>query len=171
MFYLKKIRREIYLEPKHLGPNLQKHLKDVISRDSKGRCLGKLGYVITIVDIKDEDIRAGKINYDDGSVNFSVFFTALLFRPFENQVLEVVVTATNENGLYAQIGPLVIFINRHNIPNDFEYKDPYWRSSNDDMEIKENSLIRIRVIGIRFCPNNIEAIGTMEGTYLGLTEL
>ena len=97
MFFVKKLRRDILLEPKYLGSRLKLSVKKRIEEELQGQCLGKYGYVISVLPIQDEDITPGLIDNDTGSVNVIVWYNALLLRPFKNEVLDtVVVTASEE---------------------------------------------------------------------------
>ncbi len=44
------------------------------------------------MDIQDENIKAGLIDNDTGSVMVSVYYSAMLFRIFRNEVVDAVVT-------------------------------------------------------------------------------
>lgn len=49
-----------------------------------------------IIEIKDEDIIVGLIDNDTGAVNITAWYNAILLRPFPNEVLDAIVTNTNE---------------------------------------------------------------------------
>lgn len=40
MFYSKKLKRDILLEPHFLGPKFQEHVTKKLSLDLEGQCLG-----------------------------------------------------------------------------------------------------------------------------------
>jgi DNA-directed RNA polymerase subunit E'/Rpb7 len=40
MFFIKKLRRDILLEPKYLGPKLKTFVKERIFAELEGQCLG-----------------------------------------------------------------------------------------------------------------------------------
>ena len=114
MFFVKKLHREILLEPCFIGAQLKERVKMRIMTELEGQCLGKNGYVISILDVDDNDIRPGKIDNDTGAVSVDVHFFAILLRPFKNEVMDtVVITATDENGFFTRAGPLQIFVSRH----------------------------------------------------------
>lgn len=96
MFFVKDLRKDILLEPKHLGAQLKDRVKQRVLDEMDGQCLGKYGYVVNILDIKDENISPGPIDMDTGSVRVEVWYTALLLRPFKNEVLDAVVVSANE---------------------------------------------------------------------------
>ncbi len=96
MFYVKKLRRDILLEPRFLGPNMKKLVKQRLFDELEGQCLGKLGYVISVLDINDGDITAGLIDMDTGAVNITVWYSAILLRPFKNEVIDTVVFSASD---------------------------------------------------------------------------
>ena len=48
--------------------------------------------------LQDSDIKAGRIEYETGSVEVEVAFTVLLFRPFRNEIIDATVTTVTEVG-------------------------------------------------------------------------
>jgi DNA-directed RNA polymerase II subunit RPB7 len=96
MFFMKKLRRDILLEPQHLGPRMKELVKQRLFEELEGQCLGRLGYIISILDIDDADISAGLIDIDTGSVNIGVWYSAILLRPFKNEVLDAVVFSASD---------------------------------------------------------------------------
>ena len=96
MFFLRKLRRDILLEPQFLGSHLKELVRQRVLEELEGQCLGKLGYVIAIYDIHNDDITAGMIDNDTGAVLVSVWYNAILLRPFRNEVLDSVATVSNE---------------------------------------------------------------------------
>lgn len=46
--------------------------------------------------LQDQDIKAGRIEYETGSVEVEVAFTVLLFRPFRNEIIDAQVTTVTE---------------------------------------------------------------------------
>jgi DNA-directed RNA polymerase II subunit RPB7 len=96
MFFMKKLRRDILLEPQFLGPRMRELVKARLFEELEGQCLGRLGYIISILDIDDSDISAGLIDIDTGSVNISVWYSAILLRPFKNEVLDAVVFSSSD---------------------------------------------------------------------------
>ena len=98
------------LEPHHLGAKLIEKVKEKITSEVEGQCLGANGYVIQIVDY--QNIIPGSIDIDTGAVQVTVLYEAILMRPFKNEVLDAIVTsATNEvSNLYPFALFFAIFI-------------------------------------------------------------
>ncbi len=122
MFFLKRLRKDLLLEPHLLGRSLVKHVKDRVHDELEGSCMGRNGYIITIFEIGDEDLETGLVDMDTGALNISVSYLALLFRPFTNEVLDAVVTsASDETGFFSRVGPLVVFVSRYAMPEDISF--------------------------------------------------
>mmetsp|Transcript_17886 Transcript_17886/g.26396 ORF Transcript_17886/g.26396 Transcript_17886/m.26396 type:complete len:175 (-) Transcript_17886:183-707(-) len=170
MFFLKKLRRDIQLEPIHFGPNLKEHVKDRVRRELLGSSLGKHGYVIEIIEIADEDIIFGLLDNDSGAVNVTAWYSAILLRPFPNEVLDAVVVNATESGFFASVGPLVIFVSRHAMTEDIRYdytRGDCWCSDDQEVEIREGSVVRLRIMGITVEAGAVGAVGTIKDNYLG----
>lgn len=59
-----------------------------------------------------------------GSVHVTVKYRVMLLRPFRNEVLDAIVTmASDESGFFAAVGPLQIFVSRHNMPDDIGFDE------------------------------------------------
>ena len=166
------LRRDIQLEPVHLGRNLLTKVKDRVTYEVEGICLGKLGYVIHIINLYDEDISCGLIDNDSGAVNISVRFRAIVFRPFEHEVVDAVVTtASDETGFFANVGPLSIFVSRHCMSEDihFDYvRGDTWASEDGEVEIREGTVVRLRILGLTIGAHSMDAVGTIKDDFLGM---
>ena len=47
MFFYKKLKKTLLLEPMFLGPNMQL-VRDKIFSEVEGTCIGKLGYIVSV---------------------------------------------------------------------------------------------------------------------------
>lgn len=175
MFFVKKLRRDILLEPQYLGNKLRDYVKQRIFTELEGQCLGKHGYVISVLDVKNEDIIPGMIDNDTGAVNITVWYSVILLRPFRNEVMDTIVCmASDENGFFTKVGPLQIFVSRHCMPEDMAFNHisgDSWISEDGKVEIRDGSLVRLRIIGLVIDAGVISAIGTIKETYLGQLEM
>lgn len=66
MFFIKELRKDLLLLPQYLGPKILSHVKAKLSQELTGQCLGKHGYVLSILEIDDNNILPGKIENDTG---------------------------------------------------------------------------------------------------------
>jgi DNA-directed RNA polymerase II subunit RPB7 len=170
MFFLKRLKRELQLHPKHFGPKLKAVIRERLIEEVEGASLGKDGYVITVTRVSDEDIGQGLIE-DSGYVNFVVHYSAILFCPFKNEVMDAVVSFVNQLGFYADIGPLSVFVSRHAMPEDittYNSETETWVSDDKEVEIKSGCGVRLRIMGTTVDSTEINAVGTIKGDFLGL---
>ena len=71
MFFLKKLRRDLQLEPQLLGRSLTEHVKHRIREELEGTCLGRHGYIIYILEVSEDDIEPGLVDLDTGALNIT----------------------------------------------------------------------------------------------------
>lgn len=174
MFFYKRLKKELLLEPMYLGPNLMTLVRDRIISEVEGTCLGNLGYVVSIQGINEEDIRPGFIDNDTGSVNVVVWYSAILFRPFTSEIVDAVVTsASDSQGFFCKVGPMSIFVSHLAVPDDIKFdtvREDCWVSAQGDVEIREGSLVRLRIMGLTVEANLIRGVGSMRDNYTGLID-
>ena len=130
--------------------------------------------MISVLEVHSNDLPPGQVDNDTGSVTLEVEYTVILLRPFRNEVLDTVVTmASDENGFFTRLGPLQIFVSRHCMPEDISFNTASgdcWVSEDEKVEIREGSVVRLRVIGISIDAGNIHAVGTINENHLGQLE-
>ena len=68
MFYVKHLEHEIVLEPIHFGPKLKSTLVRLLKEEVEGLALATYGYVVQVIDVPENDIKFGVIEYDTGDV-------------------------------------------------------------------------------------------------------
>ena len=162
------------MEPFHFGPKLRATLVRLLKEQVEGLALANYGYVVNVIDVPEEQIEPGIIEFDTGSVVFTVKYTALLLRPFINEVLDAVVSQCNALGFFAFAGPLRIFVSKHSMPpdmfNGFDNEKDAWISDDKEVVIASGSGVRLRIKGRTVEQGNITAIGTIKDSYLGLVD-
>jgi DNA-directed RNA polymerase II subunit RPB7 len=174
MFYVKSLDHEIVLEPVHFGSKLRATLVRLLKEQVEGLALATYGYVVNVIEVPEDEIRSGIIEYDSGNVVFTVKYTALLLRPFINEVLDAVVSQCNPLGFFAFCGPLRIFVSKHSMPEDmfhgFDPEKDAWISDDKEVIIAAGSGVRLKLKGRTVETGNITAIATIKDNYLGLID-
>lgn len=174
MFYIRNLEHEIVLEPVHFGSKLRTTLVRLLKDQVEGLALATYGYVVNVIEVPEEDIKSGIIEYDSGNVVFNVKYTALLLRPFINEVLDAVVGQCNQLGFFAFVGPLRVFVSKHNMPEDmlhgFDPEKDAWVSDDKEVVIAAGSGVRLKIKGRTVEAGNITSIGTIKDNYLGLID-
>lgn len=174
MFYVKTLEHEIVLEPVHFGPKLRATIVSLLREQVEGLALSTYGYVVNVIEVLENQIQSGIIEYDTGNVCFKVKYSALLLRPFLNEVLDAVVSQCNPLGFFAFVGPMRIFVSKHSMPEDmfngFDAQKECWVSDDKEVIISAGSGVRLKIKGRTVEQGNITAIGTIKDNYLGLVE-
>uniref|UniRef100_A0A7S4B3S9 DNA-directed RNA polymerase II subunit RPB7 n=1 Tax=Chrysotila carterae TaxID=13221 RepID=A0A7S4B3S9_CHRCT len=173
MFFHIEMERELLLYPRHFGPNINELLTQKLIQKVEGSCSGRYGFVICVTQVTS--IGDGRIREGAGVVTFQLKFTAIVFRPFKGEVLDAVVTTVNKMGFFAEVGPLQVFVSKHQTPTDMVFdaqSNPvsYVQHNIDEQPVRvtKDSEVRLRVIGTHFDASEIRAIGTIKENYLGL---
>lgn len=132
------------------------------------------GYVVNVIEVLEDQIKSGIIEYDSGNVVFTVKYTALLLRPFINEVLDATVSQCNSLGFFAFVGPLRIFVSKHSMPEDmfngYDGEKDAWISDDKEVIISSGCGVRLKIKGRTVEQGNITAIGTIKDNYLGLVD-
>uniref|UniRef100_A0A7S2JSE1 S1 motif domain-containing protein n=1 Tax=Leptocylindrus danicus TaxID=163516 RepID=A0A7S2JSE1_9STRA len=172
MFFVKELTHEIVLEPIHFGPKLRSTIVRLVKEQVEGLALANYGFVINVIEVPEDKVKSGIIEYDTGNVVFNVKYSALLLRPFTNEVMDATVSQCNPLGFFAFVGPLRIFVSKHSMPEDmfngFEGEKEAWISDDKEVEIVRGCPVRLKIKGSTVEEGNISAIGTIKDNYLGL---
>eukprot|EP00004_Rigifila_ramosa_P015436 TRINITY_DN3574_c0_g1_i4.p1 TRINITY_DN3574_c0_g1~~TRINITY_DN3574_c0_g1_i4.p1 ORF type:complete len:140 (+),score=40.33 TRINITY_DN3574_c0_g1_i4:243-662(+) len=136
-------------------------------------CFGKIGFVISIVQITE--VGPGRI-LETGNVVFKVSYDAVVFRPFVNEVIDAIVTQIiPESGVMAAAGPLKIFISTHGLPASLVLQDGFIVDSapadadgvaQPSSKLEVGGDLRLRIIGLKMESQELLAIGTLKGDFL-----
>lgn len=85
---------------------------------------------------------------------FNVKYSALLLRPFTNEVMDATVSQCNPLGFFAFVGPLRIFVSKHSMPEDmfngFDGEKEAWISDDKEVEIVRGCPVRLKIKGESF---------------------
>jgi len=68
---------------------------------------------------------------------------------------------------------LDIFVHKHNMPEDMTFdmdSGDAWVSEDGVVEIKEGSVVRLRVLGVSVDASTMNCLGSIKDTFLGLLE-
>ena len=71
-------------------------------------------------------------------------------------------------GVFAEAGPLDIFVSRHYIPPEYEFRadDASWASTETGVVIRAGAEMRVKVLGAN-ATGAVAAIGTINEPHLG----
>lgn len=89
---------------------MKKMLRNKLIQDVEGTCTGQFGYIICVMDSVNIDMGKGRIIPNDGSAEFEVKYTAIVWRPFKGEVVDGIVSNVQQLGVFVDVGPLTVFI-------------------------------------------------------------
>jgi DNA-directed RNA polymerase subunit E'/Rpb7 len=151
------INTKISLHISEIGKNLKNNLETKLISKISNKCIPE-GYVKPN-SIKIQSYSAGLLNMSE-YIEYHVIYQCMICHPVEGMLVNSTVKHITKAGLHCNVIdnnsniPIVVFIIRENsvLNNLF-------------LSIKENDLIQIRIIGIRFELNDpyISAIGELQG--------
>ena len=75
--------RTLSLHPSYFGPRMREFLRSKLLQDVEGTCSGQYGYIICVLDPDAIDIGPGKIVPGNGLAEFSIEYTAVVFKPYK----------------------------------------------------------------------------------------
>lgn len=177
MFYLVDLFREIDIPPRMFGPQLEQHIKEKVKKEAEETVDANVGYIITVKDV--DIIGKGRIRTDgSGFATFSVKYQCICMRVWRDEIIDAEVTAVHKLGISCRAGPIDIMVSEHHIPDDFSFRtlqhQNLWTSEENAevIEIREQSQVRLRIINVNVNGGHrMQAIGTMNGDYLGVINI
>lgn len=86
MFVLSKIEADVKISPQDLIKPPLTAVTEVIEKEYLDRIIPELGLAITIYDVLS--VEGGHIYPNDGAAYFKVVFRLVVFRPFNNELIE-----------------------------------------------------------------------------------
>lgn len=150
MFFSVELDHLIELEPRHFGPSLEKRLRSQLELDVEGVFDRQHGFIIAIKDNPEPKFGKGRIHAGRGEVTFRVKYTALVMMPFRGEVILGFVMKINKNGIFAESGPIKVYVSQHEIPKDFEFdlETGTFRSLESGETIAKDTELRIQITGV-----------------------
>eukprot|EP01134_Creolimax_fragrantissima_P008335 CFRG8335T1 len=164
MFFHIDLEHELVVHPQYFGPKLHKTIKLLLHEEVEGTCSGKYGYIIAVTQVVN--VGKGMIQEGRGLATFNVKYRAIVLRPFKGEVVDAEVTQVTKLGIFAQVGPLQIFVSRNNMSNSLVYDDTeqIFRSKEElfqALKVGQGDDVRIRIINTRRDFKETFAIGIL----------
>ncbi len=170
VFFRKRMHRTVHVHPQYLGRGLREHIKEVCKQEAQGErsVLSGVGFVILVLTIDDNAIGDGVIDHLTGTTRYEVEYDAILFRPFKNEVMDVSVKVCTSQGIFAEAGPLDLFVPKHFIPEAFEFRpeDAAWASPDTGAAIRPGTDMRVKILGAS-AAGQVAAIAAINEPFLG----
>ncbi|KAL8881066.1 MAG: hypothetical protein Q9198_001654 [Flavoplaca austrocitrina] len=167
MFFLRELEREITLHPSFFGPRTKEYLTTRLHEDVEGSCNGQY-YIITVLDAVS--ISEGRVVPGSGVAEYTIHYRAVVWRPFKGETVDAVVSSVNRMGVFADVGPLPVFVSSHLIPSEIKWDPnatPPQYTDNGEQTIEKGTHLRIKLIGTRSDVGSMFAIGSVKEDFLG----
>jgi DNA-directed RNA polymerase subunit E' len=103
MYYLDHRRDVVRVPPARLGPRMEDVLTELAQQQFEGKLVDGQDLTVLIRDVKP--VGEGRIIHGDGGVYQEVEYTALLFRPELQEVVEGQVVEVRKFGAFLRFGP------------------------------------------------------------------
>ncbi len=171
MYARVKIKDTVRVPPSRLGEDIMEVIKDLLWEQFEGRLDRECGVLIGIE--KVNDIGEGRIIEGDGGVYFDVEFTAIVFKPLLQEVVEGQVVEVVDFGAFVSIGPLDALLHMSQIMDDYmvyDEKNKRLIGKETKKSLTEGDLVRARIVALSLKEKEPEKskIGlTMRQPWLG----
>ncbi|KAI4117345.1 MAG: hypothetical protein LQ338_007566, partial [Usnochroma carphineum] len=167
MFFLRELERTVTLHPSFFGPRTKEYLTTRLLEDVEGTCTGQY-YIICVLD--SFSISEGRVVPGSGVAEYTIQYRAVVWRPFKGETVDAIVTSVNQMGVFADVGPLPVFVSNHLIPSDIKWDPnatPPQYTDNKDQVIEKGTHLRLKLIGTRSDVGSMFAIGSVKEDFLG----
>jgi len=168
MFFLLHRTQQIQLHPSYFGRNMKELVTSKLLKDIEGTCTGRY-YIISIMDTFE--ISEGRIIPGNGGAEFTVGYRAVVWKPFNGEAVDAIVTGLNPHGFFAFAGPSEIFVSKFSIPSEIKWQqnaNSAMFTNNEDITIEVGTHIRLKLLGTRSEVGHMYGIGELKEDYLGV---
>ncbi|ORZ40704.1 RNA polymerase Rpb7 [Catenaria anguillulae PL171] len=170
MFFVKDLNHIVELQPTLFTANIEDQLKRRLHDEVEGKYDSRVGYIVAVVSIIN--IGSGLVLPAMGSAQYSIKYRAILFKPFKNEVVDVLVTKINQFGFMCEIGAAEVFVSQALIPSAFKH-DPKgvsacFRDETGEQRIEPGVRVRLQILNTTSAADRVHCIGTMKGDGLGI---
>ncbi|KAL8433066.1 hypothetical protein Efla_006265 [Eimeria flavescens] len=173
MFFVVERWESVALRPAQLGPEYLSCVEALLRQQVEGKCLQSVGYVVCVIRVLQN--MPGRIQDSTGFVVVAAKYQAIVFKPFKEEVLDAVITDVNKLGLFAQCGPLKVFVSRASLASSYTFQamqeeEAVPSFSDGAVALRTGGEIRLKLLGVRFDASQIFAVATINADYLGPVE-
>lgn len=168
----------ITIPPHLIRAGLKYVIQDRLIKKTQNSCTSSDGFMIKLRRIIQ--IGGGSIEARTGGVKFTVRYVAQCLRPQVGDILQAIVSRVLKIGIFADLGPLSIFVPHNRFPDETQYvilqpsNNPAYKLDGDDA-IQQHCKIDLRIEQIEMLDDNYMASNTTQcvlkamGHFLGLS--
>lgn len=169
MFKVVKVKDRVRVPPDKLEEDIKEAVKGVLKENYEGLITRESGIILTVKDV--EKVSGGFIIPEDGAVYYDTDFSALVFKPELQEVIEGEVIDIVEFGAFVQIGPLDGMVHVSQVIDDyvsFDEKKNQLAAKESNRILKVGDSVRARIVSISHKKEGGVKIGlTMRQLALG----
>lgn len=153
-----KLHGHVTIPPHLLRYNLQYVIQDRLGRNTRGKCTEEKGFILEMKRITNTT--GGILDKKTGAVHYDVEFIAQTLRPVVGDIIEAVVSRVFKMGVFADLGPLNIFIPLSRMPRCYQFEtfpQPHFRDSSVTTrtgQLQPGSEIQLRIEKITMLDDN-----------------
>lgn len=170
-----KLEAHVAIPPHLLRYQLHHVIRDRLARNIRGKCTEKDGFVLQLKRITHGGIRGGVLNKRDGAVHYAVEYIAETLKPRVGDIIEAIATRVFKIGVFADLGPLNIFIPMARLPEEYEFQTlptaSFVVSGDPSKTIRPGSEVRVRLEKIAMLDDNFMPNDTTRCVLKAMGEL
>jgi len=156
------------VKPEDLRGDIICVLEQSLRKTMTGSCREDHGLIIWVNKILQP--YPGTIVDGSGSISIPVRFTATIFKPQVDDVIDGHVESINKLGIKVSCGPMNIFISKSSMPSSLVYHERDLDASfiNESIEIAVDTDIRLRIKALKYSSSAIYGVGCLDKSFLGV---
>lgn len=171
MYMVYKVKDVARIPPDKLWEPIEEVAKEVIRQRYEGKFIPELGYIIAIYDVKVSHL--GKIVMGDDASYHEAEFNILAFKPEVQEIIEGIVKDIRSFGAFIRFGPIEGLAHISQILDDtltYDHKGGYLMGSKTRRILKNNDIVRARIISVSISGTTMRVGLTMRQPFLGKIE-
>eukprot|EP01063_Lacrimia_lanifica_P035320 TRINITY_DN6702_c0_g10_i1.p2 TRINITY_DN6702_c0_g10~~TRINITY_DN6702_c0_g10_i1.p2 ORF type:complete len:176 (+),score=62.69 TRINITY_DN6702_c0_g10_i1:81-608(+) len=171
MFFTVTLNHNVHVDPINFHNEINTIVRYQLCKEVEGTIDEEHGYIVA-VDTSEQGMQVGPgVLLDTGPASFHVKYRALVLRPFEDESIDALISKVTQMGVFANVGPLEVFVSKENMPDSYKYDDsnpmqPKFVAGTDD-SLMDGDLIRLVMRGVRITNTKIEIIGDITASFMG----
>lgn len=149
MFKIVDIKDRVRVSPDKLKKDIKEAVKEVLKESYEGLITREVGIILTIKGVGK--VSGGSIIPEDGAVYYDTDFSALVFKPELQEVIEGEVIDIVEFGAFVQLGPLDGMVHVSQVIDDyvsFDEKKNQLAAKESKRLLKIGDQVRARIVSI-----------------------
>lgn len=168
MFSTITLKDTIKLRSNQIGPNIKERIIHSLKKNYEKKVLGKInGYIIEIVDVNEDTIKDGVINDINGDTNYKLEYTAVMFKPIKEDILDITIDHCNDLGIWghstilSDVSIIECICTKNLIPKGFTYDEEFEKWVSETKIIEEGTEVKLKVLNTQIDATKMLIIGNI----------